>query len=267
MDALTFDRIAKQAPFHDAGHGFDVFGLHPPALATAVSIGAPIYERYFRVDSRGAERIPATGPVIVVANHGGVLPVDAAMLCLDLLRQTAPPRIPRALMEHFVPRLPLVSTLFARVGAVSGTRTNARHLLEQGELVVVWPEGVSGMGKSFRERYRIQRWSVGFAELAIRYRAPVVPVAVLGAEESWPLAFKLRRIRLFGAPYLPLPASPLPLPTHYHIRYGTPIELHRGRLALEADDPDVVAGAAAEVRTALAQLLDDARIARRGIFR
>ncbi|MGE5182172.1 MAG: 1-acyl-sn-glycerol-3-phosphate acyltransferase [Acidobacteriota bacterium] len=266
MDARTFERIAKEAPFHDAGHGFDVFGLHPPALATAMALGAPIYERYFRVDSRGAERIPSAGPVIVVANHGGVLPVDAFMLCTDILRHTEPPRIPRALVEHFVPRLPLVSTFFARIGAVSGTRANARHLLEQGELVVVWPEGVSGMAKPFSERYRIQHWSVGFAELAIRHRAVVVPAAVVGAEESWPLVRKLG-VKLFGAPYLPIPLAPVPLPAHYHIRYGTPIVLDRGRLPADADDPAIVAAAASEVRAAVEQLLGDALVARRGIFR
>ena len=263
----TFQRIAQQAPFHDAGHGFDVFGLHPPALATAVELGTPIYERYFRVDSRGAERVPASGPVIVVANHGGVLPVDAAMLCHDLLLRTDPPRIPRAIADRFVPRLPIVSTLFARLGVVAGTRANVRRLLEDGELVVIWPEGVSGPAKPMRERYRIQRWSVAFAELAIRYRAPVVPVAVLGAEESWPLAAKLRGVRAFGAPYWPIPLSPLPLPAHYHIRYGAPIELHHDRVASDADDPAIVAAAAAEVRTALERSIDDARIARRGIFR
>ena len=147
MDAHVFDRIAKQAPFHDAGHGFDVFGLHPPALASAVSASAPIYERYFRVESRGAEHVPADGPAILVANHAGVLPVDGAMLCLDVLRRTDPPRIPRAIADRFVPRVPLVATAFARFGVVSGTRANVRYLLEHGELLAIWPEGVSGTGQ------------------------------------------------------------------------------------------------------------------------
>jgi 1-acyl-sn-glycerol-3-phosphate acyltransferase len=203
--------------------------------------------------------------VILVANHGGVLPLDAALLCVDVLHRIDPPRIPRAVSDHFVPRLPLVSTLFARLGVVSGTRTNVRHLLERGELIAIWPEGVTGPAKAFRDRYRIQSWRVGFAELAIRFRAVVVPVAIIGAEESWPLLGKLRGLRAFGAPYLPIPATPVPFPAHVHLRYGAPIDFSHD--PAEANDPDIVAGAAGTVRTALEQLIGDALCARRGVFR
>jgi 1-acyl-sn-glycerol-3-phosphate acyltransferase len=253
------------APFFDEGYGFDVFGLHPPALARAVALGGFVYERYFRVDSAGAERIPATGPVILVANHGGALPVDAAMLCLDVLRRTDPPRIPRAVADHFVPRLPLVSALFARLGVVSGTRANVRALLGRGELVAIFPEGVTGPGKPFRERYRIQAWRVGFAELAIRYGAAVVPVAIVGAEESWPVLAKLTMLRAFGAPYLPIPASPVPLPVRYHLRYGAPIRF--GAAPAAADDPDAVGAAAGEARAALERLIAEGLAARAGRVR
>jgi 1-acyl-sn-glycerol-3-phosphate acyltransferase len=266
MEPSTFARLAGQATFNDAGHGYDVFGLHPPTLAAAVAAGAPLYEWYFRVDSQGIEHVPATGAAILVANHGGVLPIDAAMMCLDVLRRTDPPRIPRAVADHFVPRLPFVSTLFARLGVVSGTRANVRALLEQGELVAIWPEGVSGPAKSFKDRYRIKEWRVGFAELAIRYDVPVVPVAIVGAEESWPLAMKLRGLHVFGSPYLPVPATPVPLPARYHLRYGEPLHLN-GLAHRKIDDPDVIANAAARVRVALERLLDDTLRARRGIFR
>ena len=267
MDVHGFERIATRASFHDAGHGFDVFGLHPPALATAVSASEPIYERYFRVESHGARSIPESGPAILVANHAGVLPVDAAMLCLDVLHHTDPPRIPRAIADRFVPRVPLVATAFARLGVVAGTRANVRYLLEHDELLAIWPEGVTGTGKPFRERYRLQEWRVGFAEHAIRHRAPVIPVAVIGAEESWPLAGKLRTLHAFGAPYWPIPAVPVPLPTHYHIAYGTPIHLDHGHVAADADDPAIVAAEAQRVARALQQLIDDTRMVRRGWFR
>jgi 1-acyl-sn-glycerol-3-phosphate acyltransferase len=266
MDSQTFARIAKEAPFHDAGHGFDLFGLHPPALATALAAAAPLYERYFRVDSHGAERIPALGPAILVANHAGTLPVDGAMLCIDVLRNTDPPRIPRAIADRFVPRVPFVGTLFARVGAVAGTAANVRHLLEHDELVAIWPEGTTGTGKHFRDRYRLQEWRVGFAEHAIRHRAPVVPVAIVGAEESWPLAARVRGVHAFGAPYWPIPLVPVPLPAHYRIRYGAPMHLDHGLAAADADDPAIVAAAAEQVRAALQQLVDDTRAVRRGVF-
>jgi 1-acyl-sn-glycerol-3-phosphate acyltransferase len=266
MATSTFARLAQQAPFHDAGHGYDVFGLHPPTLAAAVRAGAPLYDWYFRVDSQGIEHVPATGAAILVANHSGVLPMDAAMMCLDILRRMDPPRIPRAIADHFVPRLPFVSTLFARLGAVSGTRGNVRMLLEQGELVAIWPEGTTGPAKPFADRYRIKEWRVGFAELAIRHAIPVVPVAIVGAEESWPLAMKLRGLRAFGSPYLPVPATPIPLPAHYHLRYGEPLHLHGGSRS-KIDDPDVIANAATRVRVAVERLLDETLRARRGIFR
>ena len=259
-------RLAVAATFHDEGYGYDVFGLHPPTLQRTLEACAPIYDRYFRVESDGIEHVPVDGPAILIANHGGVLPVDAAMLCFDVLRKLDPPRIPRPVSDHFVPTLPLVSTLFARCGAVSGTRANVAHLLDRGELIVIWPEGVTGPAKRCRDRYQIQAWRVGFAELAIRYRAPVVPVAMVGAEESWPLAIKLG-IRWFGTPYLPIPAWPLPLPAHYRIYYGAPIHLDHGHVATDADDPAIVAAASVRVREVLEGLIRDLRMCRRGVFR
>ncbi len=254
-------RTATDA-FHDEGYGFDAFGLHPPSLAGAVHAAAPLYDHYFRVDSSGAEHIPGTGPVILVANHGGVLPVDAAILCLDVLRQTQ--RIPRPITDHFVPRLPIASTLLARLGVVSGTRANVRYLLERGELIAIWPEGVTGPAKRYRDRYQLQAWRVGFAELAIRHRAAVVPVAIVGAEESWPMLGKLRT-HLFGTPYLPIPASPLPLPARFHLHYGTAIELDYSPAA--ADDPMIVAAVANRVRDELEGQLAVALALRTGVFR
>ena len=248
------------ARFHDEGYGFDAFGLHPPSLAGAVRAAAPVFEKYFRVESSGIENVPERGAAILVGNHGGVLPVDAAVLCLDVVRRAA--RIPRAVTDHFVPRLPIASTLLARLGVVSGTRTNVRRLLEDGELLAIWPEGTSGPAKLFRDRYQIQRWSVGFAELAIRYHAPVIPVAIVGSEESWPLLGKLA-LPMFGAPYLPIPATPVPLPAHFYLRYGDAIRFEQ----TDADDPTIVTSAAAIVRAELERLLAATLAERRGVWR
>lgn len=262
---MPTSRIAVEAKFHDEGYGYDIFGLHPPTLERMIAYGAPLYDRYFRVCSHGIEHVPTTGPAILVANHGGVLPVDAAMLCFDVLRKLEPPRIPRALTDHFVPKLPIVSTLFARCGVVSGTRANAACLLDRGELVAIFPEGVSGPAKRFRDRYQIQTWHVGFVELAIRHRAPIVPVAIVGAEESWPLATKLG-LRMFGSPYLPIPAWPIPLPTRYRIQYGAPIELAVDHVIADADDPGIVVAAATRVRAIIERQIADLRAIRRGVF-
>lgn len=250
---------------HDEGYGYDVFGLSSRAVTHAVRASASLYERYFRVESSGTEHIPAHGPVIVVANHGGALPIDAAMLCLDLLRTTS--RVPRAITDHFVPRLPLVSTLFARLGVVSGTPANVDRLLERNELLVIFPEGVSGPAKPYRSRYQLQRWRVGFAEHALRYRARIIPAAIVGAEESWPVVARLRLVRAFGSPYLPIPLSPVPLPARFFIRYGAPLAFEPSRVHHECELPGAVERLAERARIAVTGLLAETRSARTGVFR
>jgi 1-acyl-sn-glycerol-3-phosphate acyltransferase len=257
----TDPRMQELGHNREPGDGYDLFGMHVPSVQRAVRWGRPVYQRYFRVQSHGIDRVPTDGPAILAANHSGALPIDGAMLWLDVVQHTG--RILRTIADRFVPLLPFVSTVFARTGVVSGTHTNVRRLLENGELIAIFPEGTEGTGKAFRDRYHLQTWRVGHAEAAIRYRAPVVPVAIIGAEESWPVLFKLRTFHLFGAPYVPVPASLLPLPVQFHIHYGEPIALHREYPPYAADDPDVVGAAARKVRDAVAALVERGLAGRR----
>lgn len=250
----------------DAGHGWDRFGASREGVAVALSTMRHLYERYFRVLSYGAEHIPSTGAVIVVSNHSGMLPLDGIMLWADILLRTKPPRLPRAVADYFVPALPFINTLFSRAGMVPGSRANARVLLEREELLLVFPEGVTGIGKPPAEAYRLQRWTVGHAELAIRHRALVVPAAVIGAEEQWPQLAKIERLHVFGIPYLPIPATPLPLPVRYRIHYGEPIALHEGLAADDADDPAVLRKAAERTKDAVAALIEQGLAQREGVF-
>lgn len=250
--------------FHDAGHGYDEFGLSPRAVARVAAVLQPFYERYFRVDSAGAESIPASGGAIIVANHAGVLPVDALMLWMDVLRHSD--RVLRPVADRFVPRLPFFGELFARAGVVGGALGNVRRLLEAGEVLGIWPEGVTGVAKPFSRRYQLQAWRVGHAELAMRHRVPVIPVAIIGSEESWPLVARLRRLHVFGAPYLPIPMSPVPLPVRYHIRYGDPLLLHEHQPAGAADDPCAVIEAADRTRQAVEELIGEGLAARRSLL-
>jgi 1-acyl-sn-glycerol-3-phosphate acyltransferase len=252
--------------YNNAGHGYDAFGMHPDWLIAARGLGDFMYRRYFRVTAYGAESIPAKGAAFLVANHAGTLPIDAMLLCLDVLEHTDPPRMPRTVLDRFVPQLPFAGVLLSRLGAISGTQHNMRYVLEAGELCLTFPEGLAAIGKPFRERYKLQAWRVGHAEMALRHDVPVIPVAIVGAEEQWPQIGRISRIRLFGAPYLPIPASPIPLPVHYRIHYGTPINLRAhcgGNPHLSAE---TVAHAAAITRAALEKLLGEALAARRGVF-
>ena len=241
------------AELHDAGHGWDVFGLHRPALDRALAFADPVYRRWFRVTAHGVDHVPATGAAILVANHSGALPIDAAMLFVDVVRRTG--RIPRIVADRFVPVLPVIGEVFSRLGVVVGTRANVRVLLDRGELVAIFPEGSRGIGKPFRDRYQLQGWRVGHAELALRHRAPIIPVAIVGAEEAWPVIARWRRFHLFGAPFLPIPAVPLPLPVAIHVHYGAPIALHEHEPPFDPDDPDQVAVAADLVRFAVEDLI------------
>jgi 1-acyl-sn-glycerol-3-phosphate acyltransferase len=244
---------------HDGGvHGYDAFGLHPDGVAAGLARMLPLYRAWFRVASRKISNLPARGPAIVVANHGGYLPFDGAMLWTDIVLNSEPLRVPRSIMDNFVLRIPVVGTAFARSGSVGGNRRNVHHLLENGELLVVFPEGTDGIGKPWSQRYKLQSWSVGHAEMAIRHAAPVVPVAILGPDEQFPFVVRLP-IPAFGAPWVPLPIPPFPLPVRYRIEYGEPIELHRRWSPEQADLPAVVAEAAAIVRGKLQALLDEAR--------
>jgi 1-acyl-sn-glycerol-3-phosphate acyltransferase len=184
-----------------------------------------------------------------------------------VLRQTEPPRAARPVADYFVSTLPVVSTLFARAGVVGGSRGNARALLEAGELLMIFPEGVAGIGKPFSEHYQLQRWTKGHCELAIRHGAPVVPVGIVGAEEQMPQIARIPVPKGSPLPYLPVPATLVPLPVRYHIHYGPPVPLHEEFRPDQADDPAVVSAAAARVKEAVQQLLDHGLAQREGIFR
>jgi len=194
------------------------------------------------------------------------------MLCMDVFARTDPPRVPRCVMDRFVPKLPLFGSLASRVGCVQGVAGNIGRLLEAGEICLTFPEGLPAIGKPLRERYQLREWRVGHAELALRYRVPVLPVAIIGSEEQWPQIGRIRGFHAFGAPYLPIVATPLPLPVHYRIHYGTPLDLAALAGVTERDQPchlssETIARAAAATRAAVERLLEHGLAERRGIFR
>lgn len=256
----------RELDVKDAGTGYDTFGLSADHVALGMALAKPLYERYFRVISKGAENVPRQGAAILAGNHSGTLPFDAMMLWADCVRQLG--RVARPVGDPFIASVPFVGTFFARGGMVGAARENVRALLEAGELVMIFPEGVPGIGKPFHERYHLTHWRVGHAALAIRHRAPVVPVAIVGAEEQMPQVAKLRRLgQLFGAPYIPLTLTPFPLPVRYRIHYGEPIALHDRFEPSDADDPKKVKVAAGIVRAAVEQLIETGLQERKGIFR
>lgn len=258
---------AERLQFADAGHGYDQFGMHPDFVAMGDTVANWLYESYFRVKSYGAENIPKEGAAVLAANHSGTLPIDGAMLWVDVLRHTNPPRAARPVADYFVSTLPVVSTLFARCGVVGGSRGNARALLESGELLMIFPEGVPGISKRFSERYQLQEWRQGHCELAIRHSAPVIPVGIVGAEEQMPQIGRIPVPKGMALPHIPVVASFLPLPVRYHIHYGEPLRFDREYRPDDADDPEIVHQAAERVKASVQRLLEQGLRERKGIFR
>lgn len=258
---------AERLRFADAGHGYDAFGMHPDFVAFGEALVAPLHERYFRVVSHDPHNIPTEGAAIVAANHSGSLPFDAMMLWIDVLRNTDPPRAPRPVADYFVSTLPFLGTLFARGGAIGGSRGNVRRLLEQGEMLMLFPEGTPGIGKLYADRYQLQEWRKGHCEFSIRHQAPVVPVGIVGPEEQMPQIARIPLAPLgLPVPYLPVTATPLPLPVRYHILYGEPLRFDREFRPEDADDPEIVSACAARVRDAVEGLIGRGLRERAGVF-
>lgn len=230
--------------------GVDEFGFDPDFTERVLPLFRFLHDEYWRVETDGVEHVPATGPALLAANHAGVIPWDGAMIRTTLWLNQQRPRHARMLVVNFAFAWPLLSQFLLKTGNVLAHPDNAQLLLEQGELVGVFPEGVKGATKRYRDRYRVRRFGRGgFVQIAIRTGAPIVPVAVIGGEEAHPVLFDSPSLgRTLGLPTLPLLGSALPLPSKWFISFGRPIDT--ASLGPDAaDDQGLVLEVADEVRT------------------
>ena len=223
---------------HGNEFGFDPFGMSRESLASVMSVARLIYRYYFRAETHGIENLPASGRVVLVSNHSGQLPFDALAIGCACFLEPPQPRVVRAMVEFFVPTVPFASYLLARWGQITGTPENCRRLLAADEAVLVFPEGARGISKPFSRRYQLADFGTGFMRLALEAGAPIVPVAVIGAEEQAP-AINLKPLaKLFGTPAFPIVPYPpfvaaVPLPVKYRIYFGEPM-----RFTGDHDDDD-----------------------------
>jgi 1-acyl-sn-glycerol-3-phosphate acyltransferase len=259
------DAARRLATITSRVDGWDRFGLSPRALQQAFPLFYALYRSYFRVRSEGHSNLPASGPVVLACNHGGLLPFDGAMAIMDLLLHGDPPRLARAIVDRFAGSLPWVNVFMARVGQVVGTHENFSRLLEDGETVLVFPEGIDGIRKPITQRYRLQTFHVGFVEHALRARAPIVPMAILGSDDQAPILFDVKPLaRWLGLPAAPItptfpwfgPLGLLPYPVRYRIVYGEPLRFHERFSVSSAEDPVVVRALAGQVRRSVQRLID-----------
>jgi 1-acyl-sn-glycerol-3-phosphate acyltransferase len=233
------------------------------------------YDTWFRVEVSGIENLPSTGPGLVVANHAGTLPFDGPMLAVAVHDHHSAHRTLRLLAADMLFDLPVLGPVARKAGHTMACNTDANRLLGNGELTAVFPEGYKGLGKPFRDRYKLQRFGRGgFVSAALRAKAPIIPCSIVGSEEIYPMLADVKLLaRVLGVPYFPItPLFPLagsaglmPLPSKWHIAFGDPIDTS-GYDEHAADDPMVTFEITDQVRETIQQTLFGLLSQRRNTF-
>ncbi len=254
----------------------DVFGFDAELTEEILlPLIRPLYERWFRVDVTGVEHLPDEGAALVVANHSGTIALDSVMTQLAVHDEHPRNRHLRCLGGDIVFSLPFVGEMARKGGATLASPEDVDALLAAGELVGVWPEGYKGSGKRFSERYKLQRFGRGgFVSAAVRAQVPIVPCAIVGAEEIYPLIGDIPVLaRLLRLPYFPVtptfpwlgPLGLVPLPSKWLIEFGEPIPTDTYDPS-EADDPMVVFELTDHVRDTIQRSVNELRERRGNVW-
>jgi 1-acyl-sn-glycerol-3-phosphate acyltransferase len=254
----------------------DVYGFDRDLTENIIlPLARPLYRSYFRVGTAGLDNVPSSDGALLVANHAGALPLDAIMTKVALLDEHPAHRNLRELAGDLALRLPGVGTLARKTGNTLAHDDDAVRLLRDGELVGVWPEGYKGIGKPFSERYKLARFGRGgFVRVALMARKPIIPVAIVGSEETYPIVGNIPWLaRLLNLPYFPItwqfpllgPFGLLPLPSRWQIEFGTPIDV-TAYPADAAQDPMLVLELSDQVRDTVQQMLYRNLMGRRSVF-
>ncbi len=266
----------RELAMRDRSDTVDEFGRDPQVAARVEPLLEFLYKSYFRVSTQGLGHIPEDGRALIVANHSGTLPYDGAMIMHAVKHEHSAHRAVRPLVEDFVFHFPYLGTLMNRIGGVRACQENAERLLEQDQLVAVFPEGIKGIGKLFKERYQLQRFGRGgFVKLALKCDAPIIPTAVVGAEEIHPMLSKITWLaKSFGIPYIPVtptfpalgPFGLMPLPTKWFIAFGEPLYYNAEYGAEGANDRILVNKLAEQVRNRIQAMIDELLKERRSVL-
>ena len=254
----------------------DEFGFDPHYNdAVVMPVLRFFFDKWFRVEVSGIENIPDEGAALIVANHAGTLPFDGPMLSVAVHDHHRRRRDVRLLAADMVFDMPLIGPMARRAGHTLACNTDANRLLAGGELTAVFPEGYKGLGKNFRDRYKLQRFGRGgFVSAALRNKSPIIPCSIVGSEEIYPMLADVTLVaRILGIPYFPItPLFPLagplglvPLPSKWHIAFGTPIDT-TGYDDGAADDPMITFEVTDQVRETIQQTLFGLLSVRRNAF-
>lgn len=255
------EALVARMPKPLGSFGYDPWGYNEEAAKVAIAITRWLSEHYFRVEAYGLEHVPARGRVLIIPNHSGQLPMDGILTGTAIATNPAGPRAPRAMIERFFPTVPWLGNLLNSFGAVIGDPINCIKMLQADEAVIVFPEGIRGSGKLYKHRYQLQRFGNGFVHLAMKHQAPIVPVGIVGCEETMPSVANLKPLaKLLGVPYIPV--GPLfPLPAKVILNFGEAIHFPDDA-ASEAE----VTARVEQVKTRIRALIDKGLSQRKSVF-
>jgi 1-acyl-sn-glycerol-3-phosphate acyltransferase len=246
-------------------YSVDEFGFDPELTDRVfLSLARPLYHSWFRVEVTGLENVPGDSAALIVANHSGTIAMDAVMTQVALHDEHPAHRHLRMLGANLVFQTPFVGEVARKAGHTLACHPDAERLLSEGELVGVWPEGFKGIGKPFSQRYKLQRFGRGgFVAAALKTGSPIIPTAIVGAEEIYPMIANAGVVaRILGLPYFPItptfpwfgPLGMIPLPSKWLIHFGDPIPTDQFPEGA-ADDPMIVFNLTDQVREQIQQTL------------
>ncbi len=275
MEVVQFLYQQRELSRRGPDYAVDDFGFDAEWTESFLVLFKALYRDYWRVETTGIENVPATGRALLVSNHAGVLPWDGTMIKTAIFAEHPQPRHVRALVASLFMGMPVLSWFLRRTGQTVGHPDDTRRLLERDELVLVFPEGVKGTGKPFKDRYRLRRFGRGgFVSTAIRAGAPIIPVSVVGSEEIYPMVADASPVaRLFGLPYFPItpmwpwlgPLGVIPLPSKWRIQFHAPVHTEK-HPPESANDQHLVMTISDAVRNTIQKGIYDNLKLRRGVF-
>jgi 1-acyl-sn-glycerol-3-phosphate acyltransferase len=226
----AFKKLEERYKYYKDPWGFDL-----ELCKKAMTYLWPMYRKYFKVRVFGTENIE-NHPYVVTSNHSGQIPIDGMLITMAMMMEVDPPRVCRGMVERFLAGLPFLGELTAKTGSILGDRSNATFLLENGESILVFPEGVRGVSKNTTDYYKLQDFTKGFFRIALQAKRDILPVAVVGAEEFFPFVYHNKKLaKMLGAPAFPLSLNYVPLPSPVDIYFGKPYKIPEG---LSPDAPD-----------------------------
>ena len=219
----SIDEYIKAFPNSIGSHGFDPWGLNVKNFRNNVRFAKYLYDKIYKVEAFGLDNIPKEGRCLVISNHSGQLPFDGMLVGYAMLSNPDAPRAPKAMIERFLPSVPFIGNWLSSVGAVIGDPVNCTKMLNNEEAIIVFPEGVRGSNKLYKHRYQLQRFGNGFMHLAMKTNTPIIPVSVVGMEETIRSYADIKPLaKILGMPVAPL-VIPYIFPSEVYIHFGKPL--------------------------------------------